>query len=287
MDDFCSPGGFIEWAEDQGFSNFDYHTLPQCMIVNPGNPLTFAIDTENDGNLTVHTISNDYFNLPKYQREYKAVELFWEKAASDGLYLQGSYTWAKSEGNAEGYVNSTLEQVDPGITQDFDHARFMNGAFGPLPNDRRHTFKLFGNYQINDEWSTSISLLAQSGRPVNCNGFIPLEGLHPADAESLQGYGNSAFYCLNEATGESELAPRGSQGRTPWLYNIDFGIGYTPNWFEGLTMRVDITNLLGDSIVTQYDEEGDAVRDFRNANFGVPVAWQAPRAVRLTARYAF
>ena len=286
MDDFCSYQGFIDYAEDNGYDNFDYHSLASCMFVNPGRDLTFAVDWNDDGNLQVTTMPAEYFGLPKYKREYNALEVFWEKAFNDGYYLQGSYTWAKSEGNAEGYVNSTLEQADPGLTQDFDHFRFMEGADGPLPNDRRHTFKLFGAYQLNDEVTLSASLLVQSGRPVNCNGYVNTDGLSDVDAGNLDGYGPSAFSCLDD-NGVRQLAPRGSFGRTPWLYNVDMGIGYNPEAVEGLTLRMDITNVFNIDGVLQYDETGDFTRTEQNPDFGVPVSWQAPRSVRLTARYSF
>jgi hypothetical protein len=193
MDDFCAHQGFVDWAEDQGYDNFDYHSMAGCMFINPGKDLTFAIDVENDGNFEVHSISNDYFKLPKYERTYQAVELFWERAMTDGLYFQGSYTWSEGRGNMEGYVNSSLEQADPGLTQDFDHYRFMEGAVGPLPNDRTHTLKLFGVYEITDELSASANFIAQSGRPQSCLGFVDLDGLG-VDAGGLSGYSGSSFY---------------------------------------------------------------------------------------------
>lgn len=285
MDDFCSHQGFVDWAEDEGYDNFDYHSMAGCMFVNPGADLTFALDVEGDGNLEVHTISNDYFNLPKYERTYNAVELFWERAMTDGLYFQGSYTWAQSLGNAEGYVNSTLEQEDPGLTQDFDHARFMAGSQGPLPNDRRHTLKLFGVYEVNDQVSVSANFLAQSGRPQSCYGYIDLDNLG-VDEGGLSGYSGSSLYCLDE-NAERTLGSRGNAGRTPWIFNLDAGIQYKPEWVEGLTLRADITNLFDLGKVTEYDEFGESTRDVRNPDYQQPVGFQAPRSVRLTARYTF
>ena len=43
-------------------------------------------------------------------------------------------------------------------------------SYGYLPNDRRHTFKLFGSYALNDEWRFGANLIVQSGRPRNCFG---------------------------------------------------------------------------------------------------------------------
>ena len=208
---------------------------------------------------------------------------------SDKWYLQGSYTLARSKGNVEGYVNSTLEQIDAGLTQDFDHQLFEDGSYGFLPNDRRHTFKLFGVYQINDEWRLGGSLLLQSGRPRNCNGFIPLDDPSVGiDADYLALYAGSSFYCPDE-NGDLVVTPRGSLGRTPWIYNFDASIGYTPNWADKrLTLEARIFNLFNTQRVTEYSEArqyGSADNQFDDPNYGNKVNFQAPRYVQFSARY--
>ena len=96
-------------------------------------------------------------------------------------------------------MNSTLEQDDAGITQDFDFAAFDDGAYGYLPNDRRHTVKLFGAYDITDQWRVGGNMLVQSGRPVNCNGFIPED--HPSN-QSID------FGSISAVLGLELLVPR-------------------------------------------------------------------------------
>ena len=85
--------------------------------------------------------------------------------------MQASYTWSKSYGNTEGGVKSDIGQDDTGTTQDFDYPELTIGSLGYLPNDRRHAFKMFGNYQFTDEWPLGANMLIQSGRPKNCFGF--------------------------------------------------------------------------------------------------------------------
>ena len=288
MEDFCSHQGFIDWAADNGYNNFDYHSMATCIILNPGRDLALNVDVNDDGNLVPVVIPNEYLGLPKYERTYRALEVFWERTPSDGWFLQGSYTYGKSEGNVEGYVNSTLEQDDPGLTQDFDHYLFTDGANGYLPNDRRHTLKVFTAYDLNDEWAVSANLLVQSGRPVSCNGYVPLAGLG-VDASSLQAYSASSFYCVDE-NGNTVLTQRGQYGETPWTYMVDVGVAYVPAWADGkLVLRADIFNLFDFDKVTEYEETGEFNRasPTRNPDFLNDVNYQSPRAVRLTARYSF
>lgn len=288
MDDYCSHQPFVDWAEDNGYDDFDYHTMAGCLMMNPGRDFSVALDLQNDGNYTEVTIPASYFGLEEYKRTYKAVEFFWEKPFDDGWFVQGSYTWAKSEGNAEGYVNSTLEQVDAGLTQDIDNKLFQDGAYGPLPNDRRHTFKLYGVYQLTDEVSVSANVLAQSGRAVSCTGYIPLLQYQEelgVDYGGLSSYGASSYYC------NGVLGQRGDQGRTPWTYNVDMGVNYKPEYFDGkLTLKVDVRNIFNFNQITEYEEQGEigsGTAPSPNPNFKTPVNFQSPRSVRLTARYSF
>lgn len=311
MDDVCSHNPFNQWARDKGFDP-DFSTdgdgidMAGCFMLNPGEDATLAMDPDNNGTLEVYTVPASYLGLPKYDRKYRAMEFFWEKAKSNNWYLQGSYTFAKSKGNVEGYVNSTLEQDDAGITQDFDFAAFEHGAYGYLPNDRRHTLKLFGAYDLSDEWTVSANMLVQSGRPVNCNGFIPVRalGIGQPDRGSITAYSGSSFYCIdpngalldNNGTVTTtddvrySLGNRGDRGRTPWTRTFDAGVSYTPNWANGkLNLQLKMFNVLNSRVVTEYSEASQATRtspviapDFLN-----DVNYQTPRSVRLTARYEF
>src|SRR5690606_10037983 len=158
--------------------------------------------------LTLVTIPAEGLGLPAPKRIYKAVELFFE-GNWDNFFLQGSYTWAKSNGNTEGYVKSDIGQDDAGITQDFDFPGLMEGAEGPLPNDLRHTLKVFGAYQVSDEWRIGGNVLIQSGRPINCLGY------YAGDSDPIAiFYGAASFYC------GGVLNPRGSFGRTDWQQDV-------------------------------------------------------------------
>ena len=174
--------------------------------------------------------------------------------------MQGSYTWAKSHGNTEGGVKSDIGQDDTGTTQDFDYPELTIGSLGYLPNDRRHSFKLFGNYELTDEWSVGANLLVQSGRPINCFGFLGGTG--------TAHYANGYFSCEPEhrrtcratARGNNgfDIVPRGSRGRTEWSRTLDLNVACKPNLADGhLTFKVDVFNVFNEHAVTTVVEQGE------------------------------
>lgn len=293
MDDYCYAGPFQQWADDNGYADFDSHTVPGCVILNPGKDAEFAMDLQNDGNLSNVTIPATYFGLPRYKRKYLALEFFWEKVWDGKWYLQGSYTWSHSYGNVEGYVNSTLEQDDAGLTQDFDFASFEDGTYGNLPNDRRHAIKIFGMYQLTPEWRVSSNMLVQSGRPRSCYGYVPET---VADFDPVNGVGGSgsyssasSLYCV-DANGNSVLSSRGSRGTTPWITQIDLSLAWMPKIADGdLTLKVDVFNIFNTKRPLEYNEIGDRNRaePEHNPNYGLISTYQTPRSVRFTARYDF
>lgn len=286
MDDTCMLQPFVDWAADNGHSNFDAGSVPHCYIINPGKNVQLNVDIDGDGTLELADIPASYFGLPEYKRSYSALEFFWERAG-EKFQLQGSYTFSRTRGNVEGYVNSTLEQDDPGLTQDFDHPLFMHGSFGPLPNDRAHVLKAFGAYKFNDEWLLGGSFIASSGRPVNCQGYVPLELAGAEDVGTLTPYSASSFYCL-ESSGTRRLHQRGDQGRTPWTWTFDLSATYTPRWADGrLKVKLDVFNLFNNDRVTEYTETREAARDVFNPNFMNDVNYQTPRSLRFTLRYDY
>lgn len=286
MDDTCTRQPFLDWAADQGLSNFDANSVPGCYFINPGSDVILNVDTNGDGVLELASVPAEYFGLPRYRRTYQALEMFWERSSED-FQFQGSYTLSRSRGNVEGYVNSTLEQEDPGLTQDFDHFLFMDGSYGPLPNDRTHTLKLFGAYRFSEQWQLGGNLVVQSGRPINCQGYIPLDNVG-VDQGTLNAYAGSSFYCLNDDGSSRTLRQRGDEGRTPWVWNFDLSVAYVPNWADQrLKIKLDVFNLFDNDKVTEYNEFRESTRNVISPNYLNDVNYQTPRSLRFTLRYDF
>jgi hypothetical protein len=265
--------------------------FPYCRMFNPGQDATVLTDFFGDGVLESTTVPGSRLS-PKARRSYRAVELFmdgtWEK-----FFVQASYTWAQSKGNTEGGVKSDIGQADTSVTQDFDYLELTVDTYGLLPNDRRHSLKVFGNYQFSDEWSVGANLLVQSGRPINCFGTLDL---NPGAGFSPHPYGSSFMRCAtttNAAVGGQDdatvvRAPRGTQGRLPWTNSVDLNIAYRPSWVDGLQFKVDIFNLLNHQKVTSVSEvQQDSTSGQILDTYLLPTSFQAPRSVRFMVQYDF
>jgi TonB dependent receptor len=290
IDDQCDYRPIKAYAAANGLAYNPQNTgFAYCHLYNPGSDGVFNVDVDGNGTFEKITIPADVLG-PKAKRTYKAIEFFAE-GQWDKFFLQGSYTWAQSYGNTEGGVKSDNGQTDTGTTQDFDYPELAIGSEGFLPNDRRHSFKLFGNYEINDEWSVGANLLVQSGRPVNCFGFL--------GGQDTSRYLNSYFSCDPGAptlpvdgpgNNGTTLVPRGTAGHTPWTRSLDFNVAWQPAFADGrLTFKADVFNVFDAHGVTTVVETGEDAtgnpttsRTYKN-----PATWQAPRTFRFMVQYEF
>ena len=306
MDDICMHKPLQRWAEENGYgdtwqaSNSIGGYAPQCYMINPGKDVSIMLDIHGDGSELVEAnIPASYFGLPEFSRKYNAIEFFFEKHKTGNWYLQGSYTFAKSKGTSEGYVNSTLEQTDAGITQDFDFKPFTDGTYGYLPNDRRHTLKLFGTYDISDEWRVGGNFIVQSGRPVSFYGYIPLDdesllddGLQTPvyDYYVAKDWSGNSFYC-DDGNGNQVLGHRGDRGRTPWTRTLDASLAYVPNWAnKKLSLELKVFNVLNAGKVTEFYEfsqGGGSNSAVEDPDFMNEINYQSPRTAQFIVRYKF
>ena len=255
-------------------------------LLNPGNGANLMLDLRNGPagpNPTAVNLTAEDLRLPEVERKYDALELTFERPF-DGIWsLQGSYVLAQSKGNYEGAVKSDIGQNDTSITQDFDAWFLAQGANGYLPNDHRHTFKLFGAYQVLDSLRIGANFFAQSGRPYGCVGYHP-------DDPSVGGT-PSAWFCPRGGT--TVATPRGSAGRTEWVTNTDLNLTYDiireREGFGSVSAALDVFNLFNERNVTRMVEQGETTNRPGRAvtTWGMPRSYQSPRSVRFTLRYNF
>ncbi|TWI06324.1 hypothetical protein IP90_00590 [Luteimonas cucumeris] len=315
IDDQCDYRSVVDWAVDNGFTlnedtdGFQEHNpdapneismynpgFPFCRLYNPGSDGIFNMDVNGDGTLERVEIPADVLG-PAAKRKYSALEFFFD-GNWDKFFLQGSYTFARSRGNSEGGVKSDIGQSDTGTTQDFDYPELTRGTYGYLPNDRRHSLKLFGNYQFNDQWSVGANLLVQSGRPLNCIGndfYVPGDDRYtPPDPDltDLENdlanqlpYRAAYFRCR---TIDDTKRGRGSYGRLPWTTDVDINVAWRPAFAEGLQFKMDVFNILNSRKVVERNETGEGSASLAPLEtFLLPTAFQSPRYVRFMVQYDF
>jgi len=261
-----------------------YH---QYVINNPGKDIVVnLLAAGTDLDMQEITLSAEDLGYGKAKRTYDAVTFTFDRRWDGNWSLGGSYTWSKSKGNSEGYVQSDFEQSDSGITQDFDQPGFMDYAYGYLPNDRRHMFKLHGAVALSEAFTVGANISVTSPRSLSCIGW------HPTDVFA-GGYGAASHFCGGEPS------PRGTAQKSQWVSTINLSGRYNMSIGDRpVTLRADVFNLFNSQAVTSRNEFGDldVVTDdatglpesyIANPNYGLVTGYQAPRYVRLGLDISF
>ncbi len=267
--------------------------LQQAATANPGDSKIAADLTKAQNNLDAFKLQQQVGAVyPRATRDYNALMLTLQKRLSNRFSIISSYTYSRTIGNYPGTFNPTSGQLDPNISTQFDLADLLANRNGPLPNDRPHNFKATGFYDqpIGDKGKLTFGLTftALSGRPIEVLGAHFFYGIH-----------------------EVFILPRGSGGRTPTVTQFDLHLGYEHKLGRIMKLNVfaDILNLLNQRTPTNVDDDytydavpaitngqPDDLRRLRNffgtlptfnPNYGQPVDYQAPLALRFGARLSF
>ena len=263
------------------------------VMANPGDPVTIFTDTDCDGErdayVTIDTGHKGWiwpgatyegevgWSEPK--RTYEAIEFMIDRAWDSRWSMNASYTLSWSKGNAEGPVNSDTNFGDSGRTEAFDTPWVQYGGNGYLPNDRRHSLKVRGAYALSEHWEFGTTLSAISGRPINAFG-----NRNPFDTRNYD-----SFFVFNPDTQEYELRERGTQGRTPWIFDLDANVTYRYS-FEAadLSVKLSVYNILNQERIQEVDEFlGQTSGAGSNSEYLYGQAYQSPRYALLTLKLDF
>ena len=280
IDDTCDSRPFYALAQEKGLDGAwdDEWTvpggMPGCWIYNPGSSL--SLNTSLDGTATKYdvTIPGNVLG-PRAKRSYQGLELSLEKT-TDKYYVNASYTWSRNYGNTEGLVKSNNGQDDTGTTADFDFPEIMRGANGYLPNDRRHSFKIYGGYKFTPEWTAGLNVLVQSGAPISCYGG------GRGTLGTQFGYGSQFHVC------NGQVAPEGGAGRTPWVWTVSPNVSYQPSWAKGLSMQLSVINLFNnDKPLFLFEQYENLNNGAKYTNYKLPKYFNSPRYARFQVQYDF
>jgi hypothetical protein len=204
--------------------------------------------------------------FPEPERSYDGVTLKATKLFSQNWLAQASYTYSVLRGNYPGPFRPETNQLDPGITSEYDLASLTANRNGYLPGDQRHQLKLYGAYSWNFgprfNVTASGAYTGFSGTPVNALGAHP-------------DYGPSEAFIL----------PRGQAGRTPFVHNVDLGgsLQYVVKPPYAVKFGVDVFNVFNTQEILEYDQDYtfDSIAPIAGINCETEAAGKANPAVAL------
>jgi len=204
---------------------------------------------------------------PRIERRYSALE-FTARGRGRHVSASATYAWSRVRGNYEGYWDQTARTNDPlGAAAFVSDPRAAATATGPLPLDRPQQLKAWGSAELPGGVSLGVTASWASGTPISELGATP--------------YG-APYYQL--------LAPRGSRGRTPALYDVDVRLACAPPpWFPraaATRFLVDAYHLGNPRRTVLVDEvryqsvDGAGRQQGPNPAFGEPLLFQPGAAYR-------
>ncbi len=239
--------------------------------------------------------------------KYDAVQFTVDKRFANRWGLQASYTWSRLFGTFEGFYREDNGQSDPGITSLYDFPtndpsyteiggkppynylgdiRYLGAlGAGPLPLDRPHVIKAFGNYTFDMGLNLGVGLTMNSGVPLT-------------ELASNPNYTNG---------GEIPTTPRGAgfqtidgfQTRTPFEYGTDVHVDYAFKFKMGnganrLVFLADMFNVFNLQRTIGYNNWIELQKGVTNPDFGSPTSqivagpqYQTPFQLRIGARFEF
>ena len=228
--------------------------------------------------------------------DYDAVEFTADKRFGDNWALQASYRWSRLKGTFEGFYRNDNGQSDPAITSLFDFptndpsysaigvpqygyrgdVRFLGAAgSGPLPLDQPHHVKVYGSYSFPFGLNLGAGMFVGSGFPLTALAANP----------------------VYDSPGEIPETPRGAgfdtvdgfRTRTDWQRSFDLHADFAIplGGARRLVLLADVFNLADSKQIIQYDNYTEVSFQAPNPDFGTRLEYQAPRRLRVGARFTF
>ncbi len=201
--------------------------------------------------------------FPKLKREYTSLELTLERFSPGGLNFFISYVLSRNRGNYDGLAQTyDGTMVWPNTTNQSALPERMVNADGLLPNDRTHVIKISGSYVFDFGLTAGIVFQWMSGTPLNEFGVDST-------------FGQSTF-----------LQPRGSVGRTPSIWDLNFRFMYD---FSNLLpiystkLVLDLMHVASQRTELDYDQFHyfDYDQNYPNLNYMKPTQFLPPMLIRL------
>jgi hypothetical protein len=205
--------------------------------------------------------------LPRFKRQYAAFELTLGSFRRTAFPFLLSYILSRNYGNYTGLFATDALVAAPNVGPQGDNIQELWNGTGLLPNDRTHVLKGIGVHRFAFGLEAGVSLLWASGTPRSEYGGNPA-GL--------------PYW--------SFVVPRGSSGRTPALWDLNFRLGYDLPAFRGSghpRVLLDIFHVGSPRRAATFDEvhytevDSTGTQTGVNATYGQVTHYQPPMSARL------
>jgi hypothetical protein len=221
--------------------------------------------------------------FPNPVRNYRAVEIEFNKAFSNNWMLRANWRIASLKGNYEGAYRNDNQQTDPNVSSLYDFTAGKVGelgdqfAIGPLNTDRHQVVNGFLSYTLPKSFMKGLTL----GTGIRVQSGTPVSELwaHP-------GYGNA---------GEVPVGGRGKLGRTPVTGQVDahadMPISLTER--QKLHLMADFFNIANSKQPVLLDQFFQLGGGQPNPDFQLPAGnvlafpYQQPFYARFSVRWEF
>jgi hypothetical protein len=238
--------------------------------------------------VTMYFMSNNapaqitcFANVPEAKRNYKALELSFNKRYADGWQLGGSVVWSRTKGNNTDDYGSVW-----GYSGAYSSANWFVNRYGLIGSDRPLVIKLYGTFRLPFNFITSFYWTYFSGSPWQ---------------RTVTVYPPSGWMAANNAQGLSygvNLEPSGTR-RNPSTSNLDFRLEkeFRLGSLGRLGLFVEVFNLLGNTYVSVSMNPGGTWRPTDanvatgtytvSSTFGKVTSVSGVRTYRISGRFSF
>jgi hypothetical protein len=206
--------------------------------------------------------------FPRPNRRYDALHIGVRQLESDADWWQLGYTLSRTRGNFPGIYDSDLRFASPHYGPTFERAAAWENSTGLLPNDRTHLLKAYGSRALRYGLTIGASMIAASGTPLS--------------EFSTDGAGILFF-----------VQPRGTAGRTPWIFDAAVRASYLVPARLGSSRSqiiLDVQQLGNPGRPVDFDQVRYSCLDDTtcvNAAYGRVIQYQPPMTARLGVEVVF
>lgn len=209
--------------------------------------------------------------FPELYHIYKSIEITFQKLHKDNFDFMISYVLSRNYGNYPGLYEYGLPTANVSPLPDL--VEQIPNLEGLMPNDRTHVFKFSGAYTFDFGLTLGTFFFWESGTPLSNVG-------------TLRGSGYKYF-----------ITQRGSEGRTPSIWDLNFRLTYKLGNLFNTTLKpkikLDLFHLFTQRTPvylyqTHYDsQDANGQPISPDPNYHTPASYQPPFTARIGLEVEF